>query len=478
MKVLLGLTTILWAQQSGLLYEPPTLKLLFAQEAYVYNVEDPTLQKAIQEMISNLEEFIPARRSGNAIYLPMQRYRYIGYTRPSKKLKMKFSSKEKTFAYRLKEKGSRCIANLEQDKGLNLRIGKQTFLLKPIEIQNPSSTEPLEKEAFPSRKSQQVIIKIDGDQVEVISGDTVKSTFSDVLEMDFYKRLSPKLQAILEEALENAQSQIESAKSYIEKELKAFEMDEERITVEEDSLQIIILSPRMRKKVEHVPDTFEKSKRAILGHDFYLELHANWWQNVPSEMQNTFRGLGSTKFNVIYHPKIRLGNALHIAPGVGMAWRTFRFDKPVLLSYDAQRDSLSYATDSTANLFSRYKSRFQLTYLRLPLEIGGVWKRFLVSVFGYADVLLEGTYKNKRQSGNTYQLTLIKGGWGTDAFQYGVGMRIGYRGIGAFFSTTLSPLWRLRGGPSQTRLFQAGIFFFDPQPFPLRKRRIRWSTKG
>jgi len=197
--------------------------------------------------------------------------------------------------------------------------------------------------------------------------------------------------------------------------------------------------------------------------NFYSELGYNRFLGLPADLATTIEGLGSIKFNLQGMEMLRIGKAFYIASGAGVAIRELRFEKNVIL-YKDTTDFLTYTFDTLPSVQGySTKSKFQLSYLRVPLEIGILYKGFQLAAYGYGELLLWIFQKRKYTDGdekNKFVLARNKN-FGTEPLQYGIGGRIGYRGIGVFANYNLSPLWHGSKGPDNVRPFQFGIYFFN-----------------
>jgi len=197
--------------------------------------------------------------------------------------------------------------------------------------------------------------------------------------------------------------------------------------------------------------------------NFYLELGYNQFLGLPADLATTIQGLGSIKLNLQGMEMLRIGKAFYIASGSGIAIREVRFEKNAILYRDTT-GFLTYTFDTlpAAQGYST-KSKFQLAYLRVPLETGILYKGFQLAAYGYGDLLLWVFQKRKytdKDEKTKFVLARNKN-YGTEPLQYGIGGRVGYRGIGVFANYNLSPLWRSTKGPDNVRPFQVGIYFFD-----------------
>ena len=208
----------------------------------------------------------------------------------------------------------------------------------------------------------------------------------------------------------------------------------------------------------------------------YLEVGYNRFMGLPADLATSVRGLGSVKFNFQFMKMLRIGTYVGDGPGTvrrgvyfdvgvgpGIITREVRFEKNAVLYRDTT-GFLTYTFDTlvTVQGYSA-KSKFQLGYLRIPLELGTRYKGFDLAVFGYVDILAWARQKRK-YSTNDESIKQIQSGnknFGTESLQYGMGGRIGYRGIGAFFNYNLSPLWRSTKGPDNVRPIQVGIYIYD-----------------
>ncbi len=203
-------------------------------------------------------------------------------------------------------------------------------------------------------------------------------------------------------------------------------------------------------------------RKVRLRSNFYLEAHYNNFLGMPADLATTTQGLGSIKLNFQSMEMLRIGN-FYIGSGPGLVIREVRFEKDAILYRDTT-GFLTYAFDTltTAQGYSA-KSKFQLGYLRLPLEIGILHKGFQLAVYGYSEFLVWARQKRKYSTIDESIKQIQSGNkkFGTEALQYGLGARIGYRGLGVFASYNLSPLWRSTKGPDNVRPFQVGLYIFN-----------------
>lgn len=206
------------------------------------------------------------------------------------------------------------------------------------------------------------------------------------------------------------------------------------------------------------------SKSIRLRTNFYAEVGYNRLNGLPGDLATTTKGLGSIKINLQPLYLLHIKKTFYVGAGVGWAIREVRFEKNVLLHKDST-GFLSYTID-TASAVSGFsaKSKFQLHYARIPLEIGILRKDFQLAVNGYVDFLIAVRQKRKLTDGEQ-TIKEIRGSnknFGTDALQYGIGARLGYKGIGLFVNYNLSTLWRSNKGPDNVQAFQAGLYFYSP----------------
>lgn len=228
--------------------------------------------------------------------------------------------------------------------------------------------------------------------------------------------------------------------------------------------------PEPAPLVEEPPLTPEKAKRTLRsGHQAYTEIAYNHWLNAPDSLRGSLEGLGSIKLNFSWLPHLRLG-ALYLGTGLGLTIRETRFEEPVNLYRSGE--ALSYTLDSLPASVQA-KSKLQLGYLRLPIELGLLYKKFHLAVFGYGEYLLWAKHKRKYREGDDLARLVFYGNrtFLTTPFQYGVGARLGYRGIGIFASYNLTTLWEKGKGPADVRPLQVGLYFFDPTPSTSKGKR-------
>ncbi|RMF52212.1 MAG: hypothetical protein D6750_02535, partial [Bacteroidetes bacterium] len=177
-----------------------------------------------------------------------------------------------------------------------------------------------------------------------------------------------------------------------------------------------------------LPAPYKESRPLGIRHQFYNEVAYNHWLNVPDTLRGSVEGLGSIKLNFSWLPNLRLG-PLYVGTGLGLTIRETRFEEPVVLYRTGE--ALSYTIDSLPASV-RAKSKLQLGYLRIPLELGLLHKRFQLAIFGYGEYLLWAKHKRKYREGDDLARSVSYGNrtFRTTPFQYGVGARLGYRGIG------------------------------------------------
>jgi len=214
--------------------------------------------------------------------------------------------------------------------------------------------------------------------------------------------------------------------------------------------------------------------------NFYLEAAYNRFLGMPADLATTTRSLGSIKFNFQSMRMLRIGKLFYVGSGLGLVIREVRFEKNAILYRDTT-DFLTYTIDTlvTTQGYSA-KSKFQLGYLRLPLEVGILYKSFHLAAYGYGELLVWARQKRKYSTSGEFIKQIQSGNknFGTEAFQYGVGARLGYRGIGVFANYNLSSLWNSSKGPDNVHPLQAGIYFYDSlYKRPKRSRKWRWFYK-
>ncbi|MCS7297479.1 MAG: hypothetical protein RMK19_05315 [Bacteroidia bacterium] len=210
------------------------------------------------------------------------------------------------------------------------------------------------------------------------------------------------------------------------------------------------------------PSDYENpsQKKARGGIQFYQEVAYNSLLGSPETLQSSVEGLGSIKINLSLLPRLRFG-AFYFGAGGGIAIREVRFEEPLIL-FSTPEKRFNYFVDSMPENV-RTKSKFQLGYLRIPIEIGILRRNFNFAVFAYGEALIWSKHKRKYREGNDLSRFIVYGNrnFQTEIVQYGIGGRIGYRGIGIFGAYNLSPLWRSEKGPKNVRALQAGIYIFQ-----------------
>ncbi|MCS6789637.1 MAG: hypothetical protein NZ580_01445 [Bacteroidia bacterium] len=204
----------------------------------------------------------------------------------------------------------------------------------------------------------------------------------------------------------------------------------------------------------------------------YQELGYNYWIGLPAALRTTVTGAGSIKFNLKLLPYINIGK-FYIGIGGGMVIREVRFEKPVLL-FD-ENNKLSYDTPMLPPK-TQAKSKLQLGYFHVPIEIGLHWRKLHLAAFGFGELLSWSKYKFKYRQGQELTRYLVFGNsiFHTELVQYGVGGRIGWRGIGIFGSYNPSALWHKNEGPPGVHPLQIGIYIYNSPKVP--KKKIRNSS--
>lgn len=236
-----------------------------------------------------------------------------------------------------------------------------------------------------------------------------------------------------------------------------------------------------QEETEAEQDILTPTKRIRWGNISHQEIAYNHLLGAPDTLRGSVEGLGSIKLNLSWLPHLRIGS-VYLGAGLGVAIREVRFEEPVILSRTDEKRLHYEVYELPAGVSG--KSKLQLGYLRVPLELGLLRRKFNFAVFGYGDLLLWAKHKRKyREQGNLTRL-IFYGNRNilTEILQYGLGARIGYRGIGVFASYNLSPLWQPERGPANVHALQGGIYFFesglfDEKPKPSR-RKVRVTTTG
>lgn len=203
-------------------------------------------------------------------------------------------------------------------------------------------------------------------------------------------------------------------------------------------------------------------KRTRFDWTGYSEIGYNHFLGAPNTLRGSVEGLGSIKINTNFFPRLRIGSALYVGMGLfGLAIREVRFEEPVRL-FRTEDGALGYEIDSLPGSV-RAKSKLQLGYYRFPIEVGVLHRKFHIAVFGYGEVLLWAKHKRKYREGSELSRFVEYGNrtFRTDPLQYGVGARLGYRGVGVFATYALSPLWKAGQGPEKVQPLQVGIYLFD-----------------
>ncbi|MCS6894852.1 MAG: hypothetical protein NZZ60_01730 [Bacteroidia bacterium] len=222
-------------------------------------------------------------------------------------------------------------------------------------------------------------------------------------------------------------------------------------------VSILILNAQETEEQPEIAPAPKPNRWRVLSHQ---EIAYNHFMGAPDTLRGSVEGLGSIKLNISWLPALRMGS-FYIGMGGGIAIREVRFEKPVTL-FRLSNEQVGYIVDSLPDDV-RAKSKFQLGYLRIPLEIGILKRRFNFAIFGYGEALLWVKHKRKYREDNDQARFVSYGNrlYHTDGLQYGVGARLGYRGIGLFATYNLSPLWSRNRGPSDVHMLQAGIYFFQ-----------------
>jgi hypothetical protein len=186
-------------------------------------------------------------------------------------------------------------------------------------------------------------------------------------------------------------------------------------------------------------------------------------------LQTTIKGLGSVKFNMGFQYRLYFGETgMYFSPGLMLALNEFRFKDNISLYNQAQikgqnlSDSLRILTDNADN--HQYgKSKLQLMYARLPLELGFATQKLNFAAGGFVDVLLNAKHKRKYRdtdANDTRVREVLRGNENflTNIIQYGVTARVEYNGIGLFAHYNLSELFQSGKGP-KVNMFQVGLSF-------------------
>lgn len=236
----------------------------------------------------------------------------------------------------------------------------------------------------------------------------------------------------------------------------------------EQTPQDTMIQMDIETQVPEAPPS-EPRKGLRRGSQLYLETAYNQFLGMPDTLQGSVEGLGSIKLNLSSLTTWHIG-AFYFGAGLGVAIRETRFAEPIVLF--RRQEALGYHIDSLPSTVQA-KSKLQLGYVRLPLEIGFLYKKFQAAFFGYGEFLLWSKHKRKYAEGSELSRFVVHGNrtFQTNPLQYGIGARIGYRGVGLFAAYSLSFLWGKGKGPAEVRPFQVGIYFFDPTPGTLKKKR-------
>lgn len=223
-------------------------------------------------------------------------------------------------------------------------------------------------------------------------------------------------------------------------------------------------------------ETVPPTKRVRWGWQSYQEIAYNQFLGVPDTLTGSVEGLGSIKLNLSWIPHLRIGSALYAGVGFGLTIREVRFEEPVSL-FRGPNDALGYRLDSLPSGV-RAKSKLQLGYFRVPVEIGVLYKKFNFAVYGYGEALIWAKHKQKYREGSDLTRFISYGNrnFRTTTLQYGVGARVGYKGIGLFANYNLSPLWEAGKGPENVRAFQAGLYFFEIIKSKNKSRKTRLTA--
>lgn len=206
----------------------------------------------------------------------------------------------------------------------------------------------------------------------------------------------------------------------------------------------------------------------------WQEIAYNHLMGAPDTLRGSVEGLGSMKLNLGWTPALRVGG-FYVGLGGGIAIREVRFEEAVRL-FRASDNRLGYTIDSLSDAV-KAKSKLQLGYLRVPLEVGFLRNRFNFAIFGYGEILLWAKHKRKYREGGDL-IRFVRYGnrlYQTEPLQYGVGARLGYKGIGIFATYNLSPLWNRNRGPADVHMLQAGIYFFNSLKFKSDKNKTKTS---
>ncbi len=128
---------------------------------------------------------------------------------------------------------------------------------------------------------------------------------------------------------------------------------------------------------------------------------------LPADLATSVQGLGSVKLNFQSMEMLRIGK-FYVGAGRESSFEV-RFEKNAVLYRDTT-GFLTYTFDTLVTIQGySAKSKFQLGYLRIPLELGILHKGFQLAVFGYGD-LLAWVRQKRKYSTNDESIKQIQAG--------------------------------------------------------------------
>lgn len=194
-----------------------------------------------------------------------------------------------------------------------------------------------------------------------------------------------------------------------------------------------------------------------------VEIGYNFFEGDDADnFTTTAEGLGSIKINLLTVYRYYAG-PVYISPGWGLAISEFRFEDNLIFRHDADADALNVFEDpNPANDYG--KSKLQLGYIRVPLELGLQARKFNLAFGGYADLLLWSKHKRKFRNDETQDFAKIILGGSDDlqleTFQFGVFGRVALGSVGLYVNYNLTNTFQ-DSGPDM-RAVQVGLSLSRP----------------
>lgn len=176
----------------------------------------------------------------------------------------------------------------------------------------------------------------------------------------------------------------------------------------------------------------------------------------------TADGLGSIKLNLLRQYRFYAGTA-YIAPGLGLAISEFRFEDNLYFQYDEDAGVLNTIDDMDSTR-DYGKSKLQLGYARIPVEIGIQARKFNLALGAYGDLLLWSKHKRKfmNETRDENVRTIHSGieELQLERFQFGVYGRVAVGSVGLYVNYNLTNTFQ-SSGPDMTAV-QVGVAFSSP----------------